>query len=56
MRNEMQQIRQLSALLEKTEDRDERERIEEEIAELEDWLESMDDYEYNSHSNARYLD
>ena len=56
MRNEMQQIRQLSALLEKTEDQEERERSEEEIAEQEDWLESTDDDEYNSHSNARYLD
>lgn len=55
MRNEMQQIRQLSELLDKTSDPDERDRIQDEIFELEEYLESMDDYEYKiQHHSKNY--
>lgn len=56
MRNEMQQIRQLSLLLDQTDDPDERDRIQDEISLLEEYLEEMDDYEYRSNSNAKYFD
>lgn len=46
MRNEMQQLTQLTQLLNQTTDPDERERIEEEIFNLETDLEESDDYDY----------
>jgi hypothetical protein len=56
MRNEMQQIRMLSELLETTDDPNEIEKLEAEIADLEDALEIMADNEYKTHHNSRYLD
>ena len=48
MRNEMQQLLQLSKLLEQTTDPEERERIKEDIFNLEMEMEEYDDYEYKS--------
>lgn len=56
MRNNMQQIRFLSEQLDKAIDPPERERIQEEIWELEEEMELVDEFQYKSNHANKYLE
>lgn len=56
MRNEMQQIKILSELLDKTTDQHERERIQDEIWLLEEEIAEYEEMEYKSNRSNKFID
>jgi hypothetical protein len=56
MRNEMQKLLQLTQALEKATDPDERDRLEEEIFNLEMEMEDYDDNQYRTNHHQKFSD
>lgn len=53
MRNEMQQLKQLTELLDQITDPEERDKIQDEIYLIEESMEMLDDYDYRSHQSPK---